>query len=403
MVILGAGMGGMTLASELARTEGSYELILIDKNDYRIFLPSIPFIATGFENPENAKLRILDVLDKRVKFIRSRVLRIFPERKLLKLEDSSIEFEILVIAAGARPDYHNISGAKEYSLPLQSIEDAQAIYKHINSLVQCKERQVITVIGGGPTGITFVSLLYEFLKKHDCLDKLSIVILEAKKDILPGWSNELRQVVREKLRTNKISLLTRSPILKLERGKIYLPTAIMASSLIIWTAGIRGAYLYSTPKLESTDKDRIRVDEYLQCVKYNNIYCIGDSSGAKDRAGTLYPQLAQVAVQQAKYLSDLIPKYIKNQNHDLERFEFDLFQKFLQIGYEQFVGEVNNEIIQGSTEQIIDQLRKAYEMSGDRRFIQTVYEIEREELRTIQNKLRKFIQDIYKSSTSEHQ
>ena len=91
------------------------------------------------------------------------------------------------------------------------------------------------------------------------------------------------------------------------------------SSLTIWTAGVKGYDIPINPEVEKTKDGKIILNEFCQIGRYPNIFSIGDIAAVKDENGKLYPPLAQIAVREAKYLSNLISKYfIANGDADLQ-------------------------------------------------------------------------------------
>ena len=114
------------------------------------------------------------------------------------------------------------------------------------------------------------------------------------------------------------------------------------SSLIIWTAGVRGFNIDIEPAIGKTNDGRIIVDEYCKTIQYENIYSIGDIAAMKNSKGVLYPPLAQIAVRQARYLADYISEYYINKIVPKEKFDYEIKAQILSIGNNEYVGLLNN-------------------------------------------------------------
>jgi NADH dehydrogenase len=87
----------------------------------------------------------------------------------------------------------------------------------------------------------------------------------------------------------------------------------ICSSLIIWTAGIRGNLVEGLDPSVFAKSNRIIIDNYCRVQGYNNIYALGDITfltSEKYPAG--HPQVAQVAIQQAVRLSKNLKSGLKN-------------------------------------------------------------------------------------------
>src|ERR671923_2281679 len=139
IIILGAGYGGIFLATNLARymKEKTGEIILVDRNPYHQLLQEIHLVAAGFRTANDVKIPILRLIaGMNIKFIQSTVKQVRPDKNLVVLELSEISYDILIICLGASTKYFNIRGAIENSLPLRSIVDASLIYDKVSALIE---------------------------------------------------------------------------------------------------------------------------------------------------------------------------------------------------------------------------------------------------------------------------
>jgi NADH:ubiquinone reductase (H+-translocating) len=155
IIILGAGYGGIFLATNIARymKEKIGEVILVDRNPYHQLLQEIHLVAAGFRTANDVKIPILRLIGgMNIKFIQSTVKQIKPDTNLVVLESTKIHYDILIICLGASTKYFNIKGAEENSLPLRSITDASLIYDRISSIVNSDKKESVVIVGGGATG-----------------------------------------------------------------------------------------------------------------------------------------------------------------------------------------------------------------------------------------------------------
>ena len=320
IVILGAGYGGIFLARSIARyiKEKTGKVILVDRNPYDQLLQEIHLVAAGFRTANDVKIPILTLIDgMNIKFIQSAVKEIRPDKNLLVLESAEINYDLLIVCLGASTMYFNIEGAKENSLPLRSISDASLIHDRVSSLVNSDNKQSIVIVGGGATGVSLGGALSDYIKESKKSDSVSITIIEALPTILSGWDERLVKKVEQVLLKKGIRIITSSPVAKVENGDGGSSDICLSdngkskihSSLTIWTAGVKGYDIPINPKVEKTKDGKIILNEFCQIYRYQNIFSIGDIAAVKDENGKLYPPLAQIAVREAKYLSNLIPKH----------------------------------------------------------------------------------------------
>ena len=375
IVILGAGYAGIFLATNIARSvaEKSGEVILIDRNPYHQLLQEIHLVAAGFRTADEVKIPILTLIDRmNIKFIHSAVKQIMPDKNLVVLESTEINYDLLIVCLGASTKYFNIKGAKENTLPLRSISDASLIYDKVSALIKSNKNHNIVIVGAGATGVSLGGALSDFInesKKKS--DRLSITIIEALPTILSGWDERLVKKVNDVLHEKGISIMTSSAVARVENdgdggdgSSIYLSdsgSTKIHSSLTIWTAGVKGYDIPISPDIEKTKDGKIILNEFCQLGRYPNIFSIGDIAAVKDENGKLYPPLAQIAVREAKYLSKLIPKYVIADRTNLsslpldEKFEYNIKVQLISLGNDDYVGLFNNHVISGNLAKLLEE------------------------------------------------
>jgi NADH dehydrogenase len=371
IVILGAGYAGIFLATNISRhTKGKAgEVILIDRNPYHQLLQEIHLVAAGFRTANEVKIPILTLIDgMNIKFVQSTTKQIRPDKNLVVLESTEINYDILIICLGASTKYFNIKGAKENSLPLRSISDASLIYDRVGALIKLNNKQNIVIVGGGATGVSLGGALSDFIKDSKKTDSISITIIEALPTILSGWDERLVKKVNEVLDKKGIRIMTRSPVTKVENcgSSIYLSNddaTKIHSSLTIWTAGVKGYDIPIEPEVEKTKDGKIIVNEFCQIDRYPNIFSIGDIAAVKDENQKLYPPLAQIAIREAKYLSKLIPKHFIN-GSDVkslpdEKFEYNIKVQLISLGNDDYVGLFNHYVISGNLAKLVEEFARS--------------------------------------------
>jgi NADH:quinone reductase (non-electrogenic) len=372
IVILGAGYAGIFLATNISRyvNEKSVEVILIDRNPYHQLLQEIHLVAAGFRTADEVKIPILRLIDRmNIKFIRSAVKQIMPDKNLVALESTEINYDLLIVCLGASTKYFDIKGARENTLPLRSISDASLICDKVRALIKSNKKHNIVIVGGGATGVSLGGALSDFVNENKKSDRLSITIIEALPTILSGWDERLVKKVNEVLHEKEIRIMTSSAVSRVENNgddsssSIYLSDSgsKIHSSLTIWTAGVKGYDIPISPEVEKTKDGKIILNEFCQIGRYPNIFSIGDIAAVKDENGKLYPPLAQIAVREAKYLSKLVPKYIITDRTDIsslpldEKFEYNIKVQLISLGNDDYVGLFNIHVISGSLAKLVEE------------------------------------------------
>ncbi|MBL7255473.1 NAD(P)/FAD-dependent oxidoreductase [Actinoplanes sp. LDG1-01] len=102
MVVLGAGFGGLELATTVAAELGDdVELTLIDKSEGFVFGFSKLDVMFGRSRPEQVLHRYVDMVNPGVRFVSAEVTAIDPEAKRVETSAGQFEADVLVVALGA--------------------------------------------------------------------------------------------------------------------------------------------------------------------------------------------------------------------------------------------------------------------------------------------------------------
>jgi len=243
----------------------------------------------------------------------------------------------------------------------------------------------IVIVGGGATGVSLGGAIADLLndqRNHDIQSESSmsietnssVTIVEALSNILAGWNSELVIKARAILESKGVRILTNSEVSKIEHDNIILKDGSMIdSSLIIWTAGVKGYEIKVTPSIDKTNDGRIIVNRSCQIDRYPNIFVIGDIAAVKDSQGKIYPPIAQIAVREARYLVDIISNHINrfniednNNNNSTNTksvitlkpddiFDYDIKVQIISLGADDYVGLFGSQVIDGNLAKMIDE------------------------------------------------
>jgi NADH:ubiquinone reductase (H+-translocating) len=361
IVVVGAGYAGIFLCTNLSsKLKDIAEIILIDRNDYHQLMQEIHLVASGFRTAEQLKIPISSLIyGKKIKFIQSNVKKILPNKKTIILDSEEIEYDQLIICLGSSTKYFNIPGADKYTLPLRSIYDASIIYDHISEIIKEEKKNNIVIVGAGATGISLGSALAEMINLSKNKDNIKVNIIEATPTILYGWDLKVKNKVEDILKKKGIRIFHNSLVERVDENTLFLKDGLeIKSSLIIWTAGVKGFNIDIKPTIEKTNDGRIIVDEYCKTIQYDNIYSIGDIAAMKNSKGVLYPPLAQIAVRQARYLADYISEYYINKIVPKEKFDYEIKAQILSVGNNEYVGLLNNYVVSGDIAKMIEEFTK---------------------------------------------
>lgn len=113
VVVLGAGIGGMSVAYELRGALGrDHAITVIGEGDRFSFIPSNPWVAVGWRKPAQVEMPVAAHLArKQIAFEATGAEEVDPDRSRVLLRDSrTIAYDYLVIATGPRLAFDEVPG-----------------------------------------------------------------------------------------------------------------------------------------------------------------------------------------------------------------------------------------------------------------------------------------------------
>ena len=328
VLILGGGYAGIFAASNLCKNK-NVQVTLVSDGPQLQLLQNIHRVASGELQPRDIMLDIQGILGKDVIFVKGKsekVDLVAKQAEIVLIESGMvqiIQYDCLIIAIGAKNAYFGIKGARENTLSLRSVDDSIKLDRIIKSLPQ---GSILTIAGGGATGLSLTGALSE---KYG--NKIKIRVIEAQKEVLPGWDPLIIEMVKGKLEKNKnLEILRGKPIIEIGLHSITLSSGeTLQTNVTVWTAGIGGQDLNIIPEVKRSDSGRIIVNKYSQVLwsdggVLDNVFAIGDISAFPlDNEGKMSPQLAQFAVRQARNVA----KNILRKESGEEMIELEYLQK----------------------------------------------------------------------------
>ncbi|HUX97485.1 MAG TPA: NAD(P)/FAD-dependent oxidoreductase [Bacteroidales bacterium] len=322
VVIAGCGFGGLTLGKKLKNS--GYQVVIIDKHNYHQFPPLFYQVASAGLDASSIlfPLRKIfqDFTDYHIR--KAEVKSIDTSGKILVTSAGTISFDYLVLAHGATNSFFGSVQMQQHSKAMKSIAEVIDLRNTLlmnfeNALMINNESERekflnIVIIGGGPSGVEIAGALAE-MNKHIVprdypelrINKPKIYLIEAAERPLNMMSEHSSLKAKEFLENSGVQLLTDTKAIGCDENSVYLDRGNnIPTRMIIWTAGIRGNVIEGFDKEVFTKTGRIIVDRYNQVNGLQDIYAIGDIAWmAEEKYPKGHPQVAQVAIQQAKLLA----------------------------------------------------------------------------------------------------
>ena len=329
IVVLGSGFAGYSFLSNFPRRLA--ELTLISPRNYFLFTPLLPSAVSGtvefrsILEPTRRRLRHVRILDAFAESVNLKEKRIAC-RGAVGMEPFTLDYDLLVIAVGARVADYGVPGVAEHTHPLTSVEDGRAIRRGILEQLalaevpgisedEVRRRLTFVICGAGPTGVEVAAEIQELLqhelrRSYPRLTPLArIILIEAQERILTSFAEALSDYAKKTFRRDGISVRTGAVVASVEKGVVRLANGeAIPYGFIVWAAGNAPTDLTTSLGFEMSAGGRIKVGTDLLVPGLPHVYALGDCAAAGDPP---MPATAQIAQQQGKYLAKAIANRLK--------------------------------------------------------------------------------------------
>ena len=364
IVIIGGGFGGITAAKELKGADA--EITVIDKANHHLFQPLLYQVATAALSPGDIATPIRALLgkDSGIKVVLGEVETIDTKSKSVHLlRGEKIPYDQLVLATGARYNYFGNEQWENHAPGLKSISDALQVRERI--LLSLEEAEQIAdpdlrrpfltyaIIGGGPTGVEMAGAIAEITKRSIEQDfsninksEARIFLIEAAPNILNGYPEPLPKKAQKMLEDLGVRVLLNTPVINMEKDRIFLPDGSIESPNIIWAAGVVANPLAQSLGGETDRSGRVMVNDDLSLPGNPDVFVIGDAAHFKGEKDNPLPAVASVAMQQGRFVGRLLRK---NQSITTDRPAFRYTDKgtMATIGRAKAVADIRGFKISG--------------------------------------------------------
>lgn len=318
VVIIGGGFGGLYCAKELARHK-DVRITIVDRKNHHTFQPLLYQVASAVLSPGEIASPIRAVLRRRknVSVILGEAVGFDLATHQVHLREFSLNYDFLVVAAGATHSYFGHDEWAEFAPGLKTIEDALEIRRRVLLAYEIAERRAgagetqyplnFVVIGAGPTGVELAGALADIAREaliHDfrSIDpaRSRVLLLEGGPRVLAAYPEDLSAKAQAQLEKLGVEVHTGTIVSGVEPGRVHAGNDVIEASVILWAAGVRASSL-GTALGAATDKaGRVNVERDLSVPGHPDVFVIGDLAAFKGPGGKLLPGVAPVAIQQGK-------------------------------------------------------------------------------------------------------
>lgn len=369
IVIIGGGYVGLYAAVRLQQRlrRGEAEVTLVNPENFMVYRPLLPEVASGTLEPRHAVVPLRAVLGG-TRFVAGRMSAVDTERRTVSVEPEAgpaleLPYDELVLGMGAVAKLLPVPGLADFGIGFNSLAEAAHLRDHVLRQLEIASattdpelrRCALTFVfvGGGYTGVEAIAELQDMavdvLAGYPEIQPAEMrwVLVEAMDRILTTVSKDLADRSVEELRGRGIDVRLGTQLKSAEKGHMELSDGDeFDAGTLVWVAGTRPSPLANEIGLPVDERGRIQVDETLRVHGHPDIWAAGDCAAVPDTVrGGLCPPTAQFAVRQGRRIGDNLVARVRG--GPLQPFAYRSRGEFVTLGKNKAVGEVLGRKVHG--------------------------------------------------------
>lgn len=295
ILVIGAGIGGMSAAYELRQQLPEHQICLIDPRENFEFTPSNPWVAIGWRSPEDVVVPIREHVTARgIDFVADRVTHIDPLGKTLgTLNGYKYSYDYLLIATGPELAFDEVPGLGpcEYSHSVCTnghAHEAADAYEHFLT-------KLGPVVIGAVQGASCFGPAYEFalildadLRKRRLRDRVPITLVTSEPYIGHlglGGVGDSKGLLETELRDKHIRWVVNAKVESVQPNEVVVLThderggvngeQRLPSAFTMLIPAFRGvAAVRDVPEL-CNPRGFVLIDAHQRSPRYPEIYAAG--------------------------------------------------------------------------------------------------------------------------------
>ena len=364
-MVVGAGFGGLRVASALARSP--CDVVLIDRRNHHVFQPLLYQVATAALSPADiaAPIRSIVRRHKNVQVVLGTVTGVDLAQRTVHMGKERVSYDWLVLAAGATHAYFGNPEWEAVAPGLKTIDDALDIRRNV--LLAFEEAELeddpearrakltFVVVGGGPTGVEMAGALREIAAETipDDFRRVDttttrVFLLEGGPRLLGSMSEESSRRALDALRRMGVEVRLDTFVTDVDADAVWAGDERLEAATVIWAAGVQGAAFVESAGTSLDGQGRTQVLPDCSLPGHPEVFAVGDLAAQVDaRTGQEVPGVAQGAIQMGEFVGRIIRDEISGRTGERPAFTYKDKGSMATIGRARAVADLGGRTFSG--------------------------------------------------------
>lgn len=340
IVILGAGYAGIRVARDLLRAKkrgAAISITLLSDRPQHIDAPALYEVATAYLHRESvASSEAIEAgvgvaleeifANQPIELVVRTVRDILPQERLVECGDNTtISYDILVIALGASLATYGVSGIMEHAFSVKTITEALELRHHIvRQFMMAKDVPAaqrghslsFAVVGAGATGVELAAELCGQIQKLCQRHQIDatcprVFLIEGQAEILSTIPPSQRTYALARLKQLGVEIKTGRAITSVQSdGVVFADGELLPAATVVWTGGLKVHPVLTGAQLPLAAWG-VACTPTLQVVGQPAIFVAGDAAILDTT--TKIPGVAPVAYTEGSLVASNIIRSLRGQ------------------------------------------------------------------------------------------
>jgi NADH dehydrogenase len=301
-------------------------------------------VATGLLSGDeiSSPLRSIFSRQKNIQILLDEVTGISSDERVVYLRRGNVPYDYLILATGIEYNYFGHDEWRPFALGLESLDDADIIrgkvlraFERAEEMASIERAQpeeirrqlTFALVGGGTVGVEMASTLAEMSRielVHDFrhIDPASarILLYEGGPRILPTYPEALSIKAQRHLESLGVDVFTDTRVTSVDSDGVVAGGQKVPAATVLWGAGVIASPAGRWLRAETDKFGKVMVEPDLSVRDHSEVFVIGDTAhlvapvrnifGIQSRTPMLMPGVAQPAIQEGRYVADVIRRRV---------------------------------------------------------------------------------------------